>query len=200
MRGPCGDLLTAWAVLVRIMQQNASEKLPLYMLPGEVEALISCADDPKAELTMRLQWRAGMRVSEAVNLTPDSVDHEDNCFRLIGKFGFERLIPVHPELITPIRMMSYRVPGHVAIVGVHRSTAWRWVQLAWAKAVERGLIDSRGRQIGTHTLRHSAARHWLDSGIPINRVSLWLGHRNIATTWRYLRLLPDPGDTMQDIP
>ena len=32
-------------------------------------------------------------------------------------------------------------------------------------------------QAGAHSLRHSAARHWLTTaGIPLNVVSQWLGH------------------------
>ncbi len=55
------------------------------------------------------------------------------------------------------------------------STAWRWVQRAYARAVELGALPV-GKHITTHTLRHSSARHWLASGIPINVVSRWLGH------------------------
>ena len=46
--------------------------------------------------------------------------------------------------------------------------------------------------MGTHTLRHSAARYWLSSGIPINVVSRWLGHASLQTTLVYLEILPDP--------
>ena len=47
---------------------------------------------------------------------------------------------------------------------------------------------------GTHILRHSAARHWLNEGVPINAVSLLLGHAELSTTLRYLALTdPAPG-------
>ena len=79
-----------------------------------------------------------------------------------------------------------------------RSTAWRWVKAALARAQERGTIPA-GRWVGTHTLRHSAARHWLAEGVPINHVSKWLGHASIQTTLIYLDILPDPSGYMDRV-
>ena len=42
--------------------------LPEYMEPPEVEALIHAAPHGQARLIMLEQWRAGLRVSEAVTL------------------------------------------------------------------------------------------------------------------------------------
>ncbi len=49
-------------------------------------------------------------------------------------------------------------------------------------------------------LRHSAARHWLASGIPINVVSRWLGHASLQTTLIYLEVLPDPLGDIERVP
>ena len=49
-------------------------------------------------------------------------------------------------------------------------------------------------------MRHSAARHWLSSGIPINVVSRWLGHASLQTTLVYLEILPDPLGEMGRVP
>ena len=41
------------------------------------------------------------------------------------------------------------------------------------------------RRAGAHSLRHSAARHWLMVGkVPLNVVSQWLGHANVQVTLR----------------
>ena len=43
----------------------------------------------------------------------------------------------------------------------------------------------RGPGSGAHSLRHSAARHWLVAGgVPLNVVSFWLGHANVQVTLR----------------
>ena len=43
-------------------------KLPEYLEMSEVNALIAAAPNPKARLIMLEQWRAGLRVSEALAL------------------------------------------------------------------------------------------------------------------------------------
>ena len=57
-----------------------------------------------------------------------------------------------------------------------------------------------GRTVGTHTLRHSYARHLLMNGIPINYLSRWLGHSSIQTTLIYLELVPDPTGSLAMVP
>ena len=57
-----------------------------------------------------------------------------------------------------------------------------------------------GRKIGTHTLRHSYARHLLMNGIQFNYLSHWLGHSSIQTTLIYLELVPDPSGSLDRVP
>ena len=57
-----------------------------------------------------------------------------------------------------------------------------------------------GRKIGTHTLRHSYARHLLMNGIQTNYLSRWLGHSSIQTTLIYLELVPDPSGSLDRVP
>ena len=69
---------------------------------------------------------------------------------------------------------------------------------ALAAAEKAGAI-ARGKRSGTHTLRHSFARHVLANGVPLNRLQVWLGHESLATTEIYLRLAPDTGGRMVGI-
>ena len=69
---------------------------------------------------------------------------------------------------------------------------------AYEQAYGKGLVPP-GRSISNHTLRHSAARHWLASGIPINTVSVWLGHAHLQTTLVYLQILPDPNNLIDAV-
>ena len=178
--------------------------LPEYLEAQEVQAVLSAAPNPRARLLMLLQWRAGVRVSEALALVASdlSLDSDQPTIRVReGKGGRSRIVPVHPELqvaLTAVLQFA-DVPKGDGIIGVSRSTAWRWVQSAVDRALQLGALPS-GRRIGTHTFRHSYARHLLLHGVPINYLSRWLGHRSISTTLVYLELVPDPAGRLASVP
>ena len=188
----------------RVLQRNAISKtvaqtLPEYLEKSEVDRLLECAPDPASRLLMLLQWRAGLRVSEALALTPADLhlDHQPPTLRVrMGKGRKTRIIPVQPELHNAlIAVLSFtRVDRDRPLVQMSRVTAWRKVKQAADRA---GLNADR---IGTHTLRHSYARHNLQYGVQLNTLSMWLGHASIKTTLRYLQLAPDPTGIVASIP
>ena len=187
----------------RTDEERKAKPLPQYLEAHEVQAIIRSADDPRARLLMTEQWRAGLRVSEALALEVAglSLDAELPTIRVRqGKGRKSRIVPVHPELGAAFSVaLSYGSVSERRIIDVHRSTAWRWVQRAHARAEELGAIPP-GREVGTHTFRHSYARHLLMNGIPINYLSRWLGHSSIQTTLIYLELVPDPSGSLAAVP
>ena len=179
------------------------KRIPEYLEPDEVSAIIRAAPNPKAKLLMLEQWRAGLRVSEALDLEVRdlSLDTTTPTLRVRShKGGKSRLVPVHPELHGALSSaLAYGDISQGRIVEAHPTTAWRWVKTAVKRAEELGAISS-GKRIGTHTLRHSYARHLLMNGIPINYLSRWLGHSSIQTTLIYLELAPDPTGSLTTVP
>ena len=132
-------------------QEPAPKPLPQYLEAHEVQALIRAADDPRARLLMTEQWRAGLRVSEALALEVAdlSLDTELPTLRVrSGKGKKPRVVPVHPELGAALRMaLAYGSVQEGRIIDAHRSTAHRWVQKAHARAEELG-----GCAVRTQTL------------------------------------------------
>lgn len=178
-------------------------KLPEYLEADEVTAIIKAAPNPRAKLLMLEQWRAGLRVSEALDLEVRdlSLDAARPTLRVrAGKGGKSRLVPVHPELHSALTSaLAYGSISRGRLIEAHPATAWRWVQAAVKRAEELGALPP-GKRIGTHTLRHSYARHYLLNGVPINYLSKWLGHSSIQTTLIYLELVPDPLGSVATIP
>ena len=99
---------------------------------------------------------------------------------------------MHPELHGALsNALAY---GDISQGRNHRGASYdrlAMVKTAVRRAEELGTI-APGKRVGTHTLRHSYARHLLMNGIPINYLSRWLGHSSIQTTLIYLELVPDP--------
>ena len=177
--------------------------LPEYLEASEVQAILNAASNPRAKLLILLQWRAGLRVSEALGLEPRdlSLDTDRPTLRVrSGKGGKARAVPVHPELQAAlIAVLNYTDVGRGRIVNASRSTAWRWVKQAAFRAEVYGALPP-GRRVGTHTLRHSYARHPRMHGTPINHLSRLLCHASITPTLVYLELVPDPTGSLAAVP
>ena len=114
------------------------KRIPEYLEADEVNAIIRAAPNPKAKLLMLEQWRAGLRVSGALDLEVRdlSIDTPNPTIRVrSGKGGRSRLVPVHPELHgTLSSALAYGNIRQGSIVEAHPATAWRWVQAAVKRA------------------------------------------------------------------
>ena len=78
------------------------KRIPEYLEADEVNAIIRAAPSPKAKLLMLQQWRAGLRVSEALDLEVRdlSLDTASPTLQSTFRQGRARqgFWPVHPEL------------------------------------------------------------------------------------------------------
>ena len=152
---------------------------------------------------MLQQWWAGLRVSEALDLEVRdlSLNTASPTLRVrSGEGGKTRLVPVHPDLHGALSSaLAYGDITLGRIIEAHPTTAWRWVKTTVKRAEELGAI-APGKQVSTHTLRYSYARHLLMNGIPINFLSRWVGHSSIQTTLIYLELVPDPTGNLAMVP
>ena len=178
--------------------------LPEYLSKDEVDALMRAAKHTKAAILMALQWRAGLRISEAVEIRPTDLDLTDDQPTLRvrrGKGNRDRIVPLHPELQGVLHaILSFGdLKADQPIIPVSRQTGWRWIKDAQALAEDLGTLRP-GKVVKTHTLRHSAARHWLVSRVPINVVQRWLGHSSMQTTLIYLEIVPDQLGLMAEVP
>ena len=179
------------------------KRLPEYLEASEVQAVIDGAPNGDARLLMFLQWRGGLRISEALAVTAAdfSLDADRPTLRVRqAKGAKDRVVPVHPELSTEVRhFLIHHAKDKGPLVTVHPSTAWRWVKAAVKAAEGLGRLPA-GRRVSTHTLRHSYARHLLNNGVAIHNLSRWMGHSSISVTLIYLELTGDPAGQLAQVP
>ena len=193
-------------------KETVRAKLPHYLEPKEIEILIDyAADDSRMAANFMLtMWRAGLRVSEAINLEARDLRFKPAHPQLHirnAKGHKERFVPAHPELRRTLteHCQYIRAKGKNPLFIVERSgqkasrqTGYEWVTRSLVKAIRDRALPI-GTVVSPHTFRHSAARHWLAQGVQINTVQLWLGHQNLDTTLIYLQLVPDPYSSMEKI-
>jgi integrase/recombinase XerD len=193
-------------------KESVRKTLPHYLEPKEIEILIDYAADQSrmAANFMLTMWRAGLRVSEAINLEARDLRFKTDRPQLHirnAKGHKERYVPAHPELLRTLteHCQYTKRRGTLPLFIVERSgqqasrqTGYEWVTRALVKAIRDRALPI-GTVVSPHTFRHSAARHWLAQGVQINTVQLWLGHQNLDTTLIYLQLIPDQGGLMEKV-
>lgn len=126
-----------------------TKPLPEYLEADEVNALIRAAPDSKARLLFLVQWRADLRVSEALALEVRNLSLDTGLptihVRRAREASKPRIVSVHQELHAALAS-SLRFGNIVQgdrLIEASRSTADRWIRAA-AKAEEAGAIPQDG--------------------------------------------------------
>jgi site-specific recombinase XerD len=148
----------------------------------------------------------GLRRSELCALCVGDIESRRGVrhFRVQGKGGKIRFVPVHPQAAA--RISDYlAVAGHGAFPDVAlflplRGGASR--KALSGNGVYKDVVKKYARQLGfdpqsvcVHGLRATAATNSLDHQADIAKVQEWLGHANIATTRLYDRRKMKPEDS-----
>ena len=80
-RGGKGLYKTSPAGIRKPGTKSKPKKLPEYLEPDEVGSSMEFAPTVQSRLCMMLQWRAGLRVSEAISITRADIHIKVTCPR-----------------------------------------------------------------------------------------------------------------------
>jgi len=155
---------------------------------------------------MALTWfSTGLRVGEMCNFTIDWIEKTDEYHICVKqnktplvfkpKYGSTRRIPIKKDLFNKLnKYLAGRTKGYVfrpqSTKQYARFNTKSIIKVFNVYFVETQLI---GRNLGSHTFRRTFASH-LDVSkppVPLAKISYYLGHRDIATTVRYLKQITD---------
>ena len=197
-----------WPIATIIPTPKRQTKLPVVLSQDEVQRLLDAVAIYKHRVILTTCYAAGLRISEAIRLTPLAIDSERMTIRIDqGKGRQDRYVMLSPRLLQILREW-YRAerPKHWLFPGDIRGTH------VTHDAVEKACKLARQRcgitkPVTPHSLRHCFAVHLLESGTDVRTIQLLLGHRRLTTTGRYLHiarntvcatispldLLPQPG-------
>jgi site-specific recombinase XerD len=176
---------------------NKGHKLPPEPLTeGEVKALIrSCSK--RAVTGIRNQalivvlYRAGLRISEALALTPKDLDAQASTIRVLhGKGDKSRVVGLDAGAWAILHLwldrraaagINSRAPVFCTLKGKPIKSAY--VRALLPRLARKAGIDKRCH---AHGLRHTHAYELANEGTPIHVIQAQLGHSNSATTSRYI--------------
>ncbi len=182
-----------------INNPRSGRTLPVVLSVKQIESILEQPDTSKPRglrdrTLLEITYACGLRASEAVTLTLDSIDMELGYLRIRGKGNRERVVPAGAVAMDWIQ--TYLQKGHGKLCGkklshylfparggrhMSRQRFWQILrQYAVAAGIEKGVYP--------HALRHSFATHLLEGGADLRTVQVLLGHSNITTTQIYTHL------------
>ena len=175
---------------------RAPQRLPEVLSRAEVAALLGAPMSLKARTFLTTAYASGLRLSELCNLRGCDIDSAPDrmCVRVVqGKGGQDRYGLLTPELLELLRTYwrTCRTPATGADwLFASRSNPSRCIDRASGQRYYYLARDGAGitKLGGIHTLRHCFATHLLEAGVDLNSISKLLGHAQLSTTSRYLRM------------
>lgn len=191
--------------------QHANLYEGLYVPPDKIDLFISKAEDEEWAVlyTMILKW--GLRLSEAINMTPSEIDPVKNRIVVRGKGagGFGKLRQVLVEKSTITRILQFAGCSQEQIRGekqirdstpVLKTLKARNVEYKWKEAARKTGLKNWAK-LTPHDGRHSYAIDFLIKRKKEGMGALvllknQLGHSSITTTQIYLDIA---GAEAQDI-
>ena len=171
---------------------SATMDVPHYWTADQVNRLLGALashNRHQARTAVLIMWRTGLRVSEVLALEWRDLDYSGDPATLLvrrSKTRKVRTVRLHRELVQLFSNWPTNRSSRDKVVMLSMRTALRHIGdgIQWAGLDEESPGTGK-RRAGAHSLRHSAARHWLVAGgVPLNVVSQWLGHANLQVTLR----------------
>jgi integrase/recombinase XerD len=174
-------------VWMRLPDVLSREEMILLLAQPDTETPAGLRDGSMLEL----MYATGIRVSELVGLTVNSINWQAGYLVAMGKGEKERIVPVgrtaydrvkhYMENVRPLLLKgreSIRLFLNRSGKGMTRQGFWKILRKYAAKV---GLNN----RVHPHTFRHSFASHLLEGGADLRSVQLMLGHADISTTQIY---------------
>ena len=169
------------------------KRLPKTVQAEDVKKLLSepnrkCPTGLRNYCMMVLMYRAGLRVSEVVDLQCSQVEWKAEQVRVIGKGDKERLIPLEPWVIDTLGSWKAIRPKskHFFCTLDGGPLNRRYINAMLERASKKAEIE----HVNPHALRHTCATEMLGDGLNIRDVQQVLGHEHLNTTMIYTHVNP----------
>lgn len=135
-----------------------------------------------------LLYGCGLRISEALDLTPDALDRGSTTLRITGKGNKTRLVPLLSVVSDAVEKYRALCPYHLEIgEPLFRGARGGKLQAAIIQRTMQKMRSAFGlpESATPHALRHSFATHLLAGGGDLRTIQELLGHASLSTTQVY---------------
>jgi integrase/recombinase XerD len=165
-------------------------RLPTVLSAGEITRILDATRNLKHWTIMATFYATGVRCNELRLLKVEDIDSRRMLIYIRnGKGQIQRELPLSPALLERLRIYwRWRKPKDWLFPSKQRP------QHPMHDKSIRHLCANAGRRAGIkrhvhpHVFRHSFATHLLDQGADLRTIQVLLGHADLQTTARYLRV------------
>lgn len=180
----------------QVIAPKTAKRLPVFVKEEEtrdlLDALQVATEDWKtlnARMLILLFYSTGMRLSELINLRERQVDKARKQVKVLGKGNKERVIPLHPDLLSDLeeyqrlkRREFATADDYLLVTEKGRKMYPKYAYLLVKQQLgQAGTLDKKS----PHVLRHTFATHLMNQGADLNAVKELLGHSSLASTQVY---------------
>jgi len=143
---------------------------------------------------LELLYATGIRVSELINLTMNSINWQVGFLVVMGKGSKERIVPIGKTAYDCTRLyvdkarptlMQKKVTD---VLFLNRFGTKFTRQGLWKIVIRYAQKAGLQKKVHPHTFRHSFATHLLEGGADLRTVQVMLGHADISTTQIYTHI------------
>lgn len=169
---------------------SKAQRIVAYLTPHEVSLLAEEAKKGRKgegdSLLVLLLFQTGLRISEALSLTPSKIELFEGkpALRFIGKGRKERVVALPERLADKLRSFAYQneIKQNEKFFSINRQRTW---QILKEVSIKAGIT----KRVYPHLLRHSDAIERLrQTGHP-KAVQHHLGHSSPVMVMKYLSTL-----------
>jgi integrase len=183
--------------------QTGQTRPPEPLTPAEVHALIDAASrysssGIRLRALVAVMYGGGLRISEALALSPRDVDTRKGSIRVRkGKGGKTRTVGVDPRSCELLEAWQARrtalglTARHPLFATYTKEQFGRPLSPIYVRRrlAALGVKADVAKPVRPHGLRHSLAHDLADRRVPMHVVQAQLGHASLAVTDRYVRSL-----------
>jgi site-specific recombinase XerD len=172
--------------MIKDFKKNFPKQAPTrdinFMVPEEIDALMVELRKLKSRIMLpfvQLLTHTGLRRNEALELKWTDIDEKAGFIHVRGsKNGESRAVPLEPQAKEALKLLNRRA-GYVFTSAEGKRYREGGFLKPLQKAAKAAGIEKR---IDIHTLRHSYGSNKIRQGWGLKKVSMLLGHKDIAIT------------------
>ncbi len=172
----------------------------LYLTPIERLRFLSAASTRGTSERLLCQTLAhtGVRISEALSITDESLDFELSALTVESlkkrTRGIYRTIPLPLEFLVDLQRSVLTFTSSK----ISDRLLWPWCRTTAYYLIKDVMREAEiaGPQASPKGLRHGFAINALSCGVPLNMIQKWMGHSSIEITSLYLNAMGEEERTL----